>query len=254
MSYHNETYGANELDESVSRSPAGRPPTPRGRWGDWRPGRVTKMVYVVVLVAIALVSLAAHMTSRLWFEREAAAEESVDAELVYLDQQQELNRANLNRRVTEGFAAVEEKQEADRVAAEEAARVEAERLEAERREAERLFAEAAAQTTTTTAPTPQPVAPAAQNPAAPAPAVGDGSVWDALAQCESNGNWAMNSGNGFYGGIQFMHSTWVNMGGRDFAEYPHEATREQQIEVAERLLAAYGWGQWPACSSKLGLR
>ena len=88
----------------------------------------------------------------------------------------------------------------------------------------------------------------------PAPEVASGSVWDALAQCESSGNWAMNSGNGFYGGVQFMHQTWVNMGGRDYAEYPHEATREQQIEVSERLLAAYGWGQWPACSAKLGLR
>ncbi len=93
---------------------------------------------------------------------------------------------------------------------------------------------------------------AAEAPAAPG--VPSDSVWDALAQCESNGNWAMNSGNGFYGGIQFMHSTWVNMGGRQWAEYPHQATREQQIEVATRLQAQYGWGQWPACSSKLGLR
>ncbi len=106
------------------------------------------------------------------------------------------------------------------------------------------------------APTPAPApAPAPEvGGGAPAPEVASGSVWDALAQCESSGNWAMNSGNGFFGGIQFMHQTWVNMGGRDYAEYPHEASREQQIEVAERLLAAYGWGQWPACSSKLGLR
>lgn len=117
-------------------------------------------------------------------------------------------------------------------------------------------------------PAPAP-APAAAPPAAPAPPADGGevaaeapaapgvpsdSVWDALAYCESTGNWAMNSGNGFYGGIQFMHSTWVNMGGRQWAEYPHEATREQQIEVATRLQAQYGWGQWPACSAKLGLR
>lgn len=101
-------------------------------------------------------------------------------------------------------------------------------------------------------PTPAPAPEVGGGP--PAPEVGSGSVWDALAQCESSGNWAMNSGNGFYGGVQFMHQTWVNMGGRDYAEYPHEATREQQIEVSERLLAAYGWGQWPACSRKLGLR
>lgn len=91
-------------------------------------------------------------------------------------------------------------------------------------------------------------------PAPPAPAISNGSVWDALAQCESGGNWSINTGNGFYGGIQFMHSTWVNMGGRKWAEYPHQATREQQIEVATRLQAQYGWGQWPACSARLGLR
>jgi membrane protein involved in colicin uptake len=90
--------------------------------------------------------------------------------------------------------------------------------------------------------------------ASSAPAVANGGVWDRLARCESGGNWSMNSGNGFYGGIQFMHSTWVSMGGRQFAEYPHQASREGQIAVAERLLAASGWGQWPACSAKLGLR
>lgn len=110
------------------------------------------------------------------------------------------------------------------------------------------------------APEPAPVPAETEVPAAPAPpatpeapAVPSGSVWDALAQCESNGNWAMNSGNGFHGGIQFMHSTWVSMGGRQWAEYPHEATREQQIEVASRLQAQSGWGQWPACTARLGL-
>ena len=100
------------------------------------------------------------------------------------------------------------------------------------------------------APAPSP----APEPEPAAPAVPADSVWDALSICESGGNWAMNSGNGFYGGIQFMHSTWVNMGGRRFAEYPHEATREQQIAVATELQARYGWGQWPACTAKLGLR
>jgi hypothetical protein len=124
--------------------------------------------------------------------------------------------------------------EAEALAAREAAEREAAAREAAEREAAR---EAAAQSAASTA-----------------PAVSDGSVWDRLAQCESSGNWAMNSGNGFYGGLQFMHSTWVAQGGRQYAEYPHQATREQQIAVAERLLAAAGWGQWPACSSKLGLR
>ncbi len=95
---------------------------------------------------------------------------------------------------------------------------------------------------------------AAERRAQAAPAVSDGSVWDRLARCESGGNWAMNSGNGFYGGIQFMRSTWLAMGGGQYADYPHLASREQQIAVAERLLAQSGWGQWPACSARLGLR
>jgi hypothetical protein len=84
-----------------------------------------------------------------------------------------------------------------------------------------------------------------------APAVADGSVWDRLAQCESSGNWSMNSGNGFYGGLQFMASTWRSVGGTGL---PHEHSREEQIYRAEILLARSGWGQWPACSAKLGLR
>jgi hypothetical protein len=102
-------------------------------------------------------------------------------------------------------------------------------------------------------PAPQP-APRQAPGNAPAPAVGGGSVWDRLAQCESGGNWSVNSGNGFYGGLQFMHSTWVSVGGRQYAEYPHQASREQQIAAGEALVARAGWGQWPACSRKLGLR
>ena len=79
------------------------------------------------------------------------------------------------------------------------------------------------------------------------------TVWDDLARCESGGNWAINSGNGYYGGLQFSYDTWHGYGGGDFAEYPHEATREEQIIVAERLHAARGFQPWPACRMKLGL-
>jgi hypothetical protein len=79
------------------------------------------------------------------------------------------------------------------------------------------------------------------------------SVWDDLARCESGGNWAINTGNGYYGGLQFSYDTWHGYGGGDFAEYPHEATREEQIIVAERLHAARGFQPWPACRIKLGL-
>jgi hypothetical protein len=85
---------------------------------------------------------------------------------------------------------------------------------------------------------------------------GDGSRWDQLAQCESGGNWAINTGNGFGGGLQFMHqrsySTWLSFGGAEFAPHPWEASREQQIEIAERVLASSGWRAWPGCSRKFG--
>lgn len=89
---------------------------------------------------------------------------------------------------------------------------------------------------------------------ASAPAVGDGSVWDQLAQCEATGNWAINTGNGFYGGLQFTQQTWEGFGGGAYAPRADLATREQQIAVAQKVQAAQGWGAWPACTSKMGLR
>nr|WP_275588413.1 resuscitation-promoting factor [Microlunatus panaciterrae] len=84
-----------------------------------------------------------------------------------------------------------------------------------------------------------------------APSVASGSVWDQIAQCESGGNWAINTGNGFYGGLQFTLSTWHAYGGSGM---PNNASREQQIAVAKKVQAAQGWGAWPACTSKLGIR
>lgn len=104
------------------------------------------------------------------------------------------------------------------------------------------------------APAPAPAAPAGGNTGAPAPAVATGSTWDALAFCEAGGNWAINTGNGYYGGLQFSYSTWLAYGGGAYAPTANLATREQQIAIAENVLAGQGWGAWPACSSKLGLR
>ncbi|MFI5504398.1 transglycosylase family protein [Corynebacterium kutscheri] len=87
-----------------------------------------------------------------------------------------------------------------------------------------------------------------------APAVASGSVWDELAQCEATGNWAINTGNGFYGGLQFTAQTWLGFGGGEYAPYAHMATREEQIAIAQKVQAAQGWGAWPACTSKMGLR
>lgn len=108
------------------------------------------------------------------------------------------------------------------------------------------------------APTPKPVASkpraSASKPIAGTPVdVADGSVWDRLARCESGGNWAINTGNGYYGGLQFNAGTWLSNGGGQYAPYAHLATREQQIDIASRLHAARGFKPWPSCARKLGL-
>ncbi|MEU2257516.1 resuscitation-promoting factor Rpf1 domain-containing protein [Nocardia xishanensis] len=80
------------------------------------------------------------------------------------------------------------------------------------------------------------------------------SDWDRLAQCEAGGNWGINTGNGFQGGLQFSPSTWNSHGGQEYAATANQASREEQIVVAEKVLASQGWGAWPSCSSKLGLK
>lgn len=82
--------------------------------------------------------------------------------------------------------------------------------------------------------------------------VSTASDWDRLAQCESGGNWSINTGNGYYGGLQFDKSTWLNNGGGQYAPYPHQTSRENQIKVGEVLRAKRGWYPWPACSRKFG--
>lgn len=79
------------------------------------------------------------------------------------------------------------------------------------------------------------------------------SDWDRLAQCEAGGNWSINTGNGYQGGLQFSPSTWAAYGGTQYAPTADQASREQQIAVAEKTLAGQGWGAWPSCSSQLGL-
>lgn len=83
------------------------------------------------------------------------------------------------------------------------------------------------------------------------PVVVDGSVWDRLAQCESGGNWSINTGNGYYGGLQFALASWRGVGGQG---YPHHASREEQIHRAVLLKGSGPFSRhWPACSRKLGL-
>jgi len=79
---------------------------------------------------------------------------------------------------------------------------------------------------------------------------GDGSVWDRIAACESGGNWSINTGNGYYGGLQFSLGTWLAHGGTGM---PQDASREQQIAIAQNVQATQGWGAWPVCSIKAGV-
>ena len=81
----------------------------------------------------------------------------------------------------------------------------------------------------------------------------DSSVWDQVAQCESTGNWSINNGNGYYGGLQFYQPTWKSFGGQDFATYAHQATKAEQIAVAQRVLHRQGPGAWPVCGKRAGL-
>jgi hypothetical protein len=85
------------------------------------------------------------------------------------------------------------------------------------------------------------------------PAQAAGSVWDAVAACESGGNWAISTGNGFYGGLQFSSSTWIAYGGARYAPTANRASKSAQIATAQRVLAAQGPGAWPVCSRRAGL-
>jgi len=97
----------------------------------------------------------------------------------------------------------------------------------------------------------------AASPEAVPPVTPSSDRWDQLAQCESGGNWHINTGNGFGGGLQFMHqntySTWLSFGGDAYAPHPWEASREQQIAIAEKVLASSGWKAWPGCARRMGL-
>lgn len=80
------------------------------------------------------------------------------------------------------------------------------------------------------------------------------SVWDRIAACESHGNWSASTGNGFYGGVQFDYGSWIAAGGRKYAARADQASRAQQIEIADNWLRMTSWRSWPVCSRVVGLR
>lgn len=170
--------------------------------------------------------------------------------------------ATRNLRATARVMQIQQQAEAERIAAQEQAaadeRAAQEQAEAEQRAAQEERDRQAAQRQAQQQTQPQadqPAAPQAQ-PAAPANqsvSPRDG-IWDQLAQCETGGRWATNSVPGYSGGLGFAHSSWRDFGGHEFAPIAAQASREQQIVVAERILATMGWRAWPACSIRLGLR
>lgn len=83
-------------------------------------------------------------------------------------------------------------------------------------------------------------------------AAADSGVWDRIAQCESGGNWHINTGNGYYGGLQFSAGTWRAYGGTAYAPTADQASRSAQIAVATKVQSAQGWGAWPTCSARAG--
>jgi uncharacterized protein YabE (DUF348 family) len=91
-------------------------------------------------------------------------------------------------------------------------------------------------------------------PGTEVPPVMEGAQWDAISHCEAGGNWAINTGNGFYGGVQFDQNTWERQGGLRYAPRADLATREEQIAIAEVTRARQGWGAWPVCSGRIGAR
>ena len=82
---------------------------------------------------------------------------------------------------------------------------------------------------------------------------GSGGVWDRVAACESGGNWSISTGNGYYGGLQFSAQTWLGFGGGKYARYANQATKAQQIAIAQKVLRVQGPGAWPVCSRRAGL-
>ncbi|GGZ06567.1 LysM peptidoglycan-binding domain-containing protein [Streptomyces poonensis] len=83
-------------------------------------------------------------------------------------------------------------------------------------------------------------------------AAADGGVWDRIAQCESGGDWHINTGNGYYGGLQFAASTWSGFGGTAYAPTADQASKAQQIAIAAKVQRTQGWNAWPVCSARAG--
>ncbi len=79
-------------------------------------------------------------------------------------------------------------------------------------------------------------------------------TWSRLAHCESGGRWHVNTGNGYYGGLQISPGTWRGYGGKRYASNAHRASKKAQVRIAKRIRNRQGWGAWPSCSRRIGVR
>ncbi|GAA3161694.1 hypothetical protein GCM10010531_11720 [Blastococcus jejuensis] len=179
----------------------------------------------------------------------AARERAIDAQAAA---RAAVDEADRSRRVAEAAWATAETAEAEAVQRAEGLQAERDVVQAQLDEARTTLVDLQTQLPPAApAPPPSPPpagAPPAAGPPAPAPSAHD---WDAVAMCESGGNWSINTGNGYYGGLQFSQQTWAGFGGATYAPRADLATRSEQIAVAERVLAVQGPGAWPTCGRNL---
>ena len=105
-----------------------------------------------------------------------------------------------------------------------------------------------------TRPSPGPTLSSSQRTPRPAARPRHYRAWQRIARCESTSRWHINTGNGYYGGLQISAGTWRAFGGGRYARLPHRATKVKQMRVAERILRTQGWGAWPHCSRVAGMR
>lgn len=242
MTYHDDNYGSNEpinFPPLGSRNPNRKP---NRKFFNGSARRVHLLLLTVITVAsLGVILMTAENDTQ---EVSASRKENVKAQLVALDLERENNRAALERRINDGIEAIVAQQEMERLEAE---RIEAERREAERLEAERLAAEQAERdrlaTTTTSTTLPQYVAPPAESTSTGGGSGGlpPDSYWDRMAMCETGGNWAHYPYGTWTGGLGIYNQTWRGWGGLEFAPTAGQATREQQIIVANRI-ATQGYG------------
>lgn len=255
MSYHNDTYGTGELTpEKTESSPTDEPSSTTSAPSTHSPlvpAKTKKFFpFIAVTLTVAMFAASFYTTQTVLAETQPRTNDQrqevlqIQKALIILENERVENQNNLEIALRDRVSLVAAKQEADRVEAE---RIEAERIEAERQEAERVEAQRAAQqaqrqtttsTNTSTSPSAESSPPAQSSGSYGIP---PDSYWDRMAICETGGNWAHFPYGTWTGGLGIYNQTWLGWGGGEFAPTAGQATREQQIIVANRI-ATQGYG------------